>query len=48
LYEATIRDGQLVRFKAFVNRDQALEAVGLGCSRWIWARLVRASDLSHD
>jgi ketosteroid isomerase-like protein len=28
-HELTIRNGQVVRFKAFGNRDQALEAVGL-------------------
>src|SRR5262245_65141144 len=28
-HELTIRDERLVRFKAYVNRDEALEAVGL-------------------
>jgi ketosteroid isomerase-like protein len=28
-HELTLRDGQVVRFKAYGNRDQALEAVGL-------------------
>jgi ketosteroid isomerase-like protein len=28
-HELTIRDGRLVRFKAYVNREQALESAGL-------------------
>jgi ketosteroid isomerase-like protein len=28
-HEFTIRDGRLVRFKAYIDRDAALEAAGL-------------------